>query len=194
MKNQSMSLITTVVMACLVTACGGDSSGNSSSQIVCNNAAATPLDEGSIGDFSSAIDNPTEWVLGAGANVLTASTSNADRDYVTFTVGTCDSLDSITLTDFTSTGDDFVAFMGIQEGPMFTVTPETAPDRIDEIDGYILYGSATLNQDLLTPAGQATGAAGFTPPLPAGTYSVWFNQTGVAGEFTMVFEVSRVQP
>ncbi len=208
------SLFIGIISSCLLAACGssdddsdGDGlNGDSDSGVVtgdsdtgadpdavdCAVDNASPLAEAALGDFSSDIENPTTWDLGPGANVLTAATSSADIDYVTVTVGPCDTLTGIDHTEYTSDAGDAAAFIAVQSGAVFTVTPETANQSIGELDGYTHYGVDTLNQNILTLAGTGAGAIGFTPPLEAGTYSFWLNQTGAEADFTLVFNVTRV--
>ena len=113
-----------------------------------------------------------------------------------FTVGPCDTLDSITVTDFTPTGNDLIAFMAFQQGSTFTIPAAEAStgSRIDELLGYSHYGTANLNQDILPLIGQGPGSIGFTAPLNTGTYTTWLHQTGTETQFTLVFYVSRVVP
>ena len=178
----------------LLGACGGGGSSNSTvDPVVCSDAGAASIDEGNVGDFSNDPSTPTRWTLGAGANVLRASTASDDNDYIAFTIGPCDTLDTITVTDFTSTGNDNTGFLALQQGSAFTITEEEATTRISEIFGYRHYGTQDLNQDVLAETGQAQGAIGFTSPLPAGDYSLWLNQTGAETQFTLVFAVSRVE-
>lgn len=176
-----------------LSACSGDSESTASDQVVCNDLGASSVDEGFVGDFSDNPSSPTIWSLGAGANELIAGTSTGDLDYVSFTVGNCDTLDSVTVNAFSETGGDVVAFVAIQQGATFTVTPDSANDRLDELFGYRHIGPADINQDILAEMGRASGAAGFTSPLPAGTYTLWLNQLGSLSEYTLGFNVSRVQ-
>ena len=67
------------------------------------------------------------------------------------------------------------AFLGLQVGSAFTVDASAA--TAGDLLGGMLYGSAQIGQDILPDIGQLAGAAGFTPPLPAGHYTFWLNQT-----------------
>jgi hypothetical protein len=197
MSIKQLRIAKTSAMVCgLLSACGGGGSGTTSEEISCGDAGAATLDEGNTGDLSNDIANPTQWALGAGANVLRASTTSGESDYVAFTVGPCDTLDSITVTDFTSTGNDNIAFTALQQGATFTIpaAEATTGSRIDELLGYSHYGIANLNQDILPAIGQGQGSIGFTGPLNSGTYTMWLNQTGAETQFTLVFNVSRVLP
>ena len=132
----------------LLSACGSSDSSTQQTE-PCGDTGAVSIDEGNLGDFSNDPSTPTTWALGAGANSLKASTSSEDNDYIAFTVGACDTLDSITVTDFTSTGGDNKGFLALQQGSAFTVPEEEATTRIGEFFGYRHYGTQDLNQDIL---------------------------------------------
>lgn len=197
MNTKHTATTTTSILLCgLLGACGGSGNSSSPEVVSCGDTGAVTIDEGNAGDFSNDIASPTAWTLGAGANILRASTSSDDSDYVSFTVGPCDTLDSVTVTDFTSTANDNVAFMALQQGATFTIPEAEAVTgaRIDELFGYSHYGTQSINLDILPAVGQGQGAIGFTSPLNPGTYTMWLNQTGGETQFTLVFNVSRVQP
>ncbi len=192
--NRLMITAAITSIAASLSACGGSSKNTVAAEpIQCSSAQALRLEEGIVGDTSNDPLNPTPWILGAGANVFIASTLDPDDDYITFNVGTCDTLDSITLTNYTSISDD-ATFMAIQRGTSFTVRPETAASRPGELLGYTTYNRSSLNQDVLALASQGNGAIGFTAPLPAGDYTILFDQAGDESQFTLVFNVSRVEP
>lgn len=193
-KHLGLSLASASLIG-LLSACGGsDGTTTTVEPLTCGDTEATSVDEGNIGDFSNDPANPTPWTLGAGANTLRGSTSIPDNDYVAFTVGPCDTLDTITVTNFTSVGNDDRGFVALQQGSAFTVPEEEASTRIGQLFGYRHYGTADINQDILTEIGQGQGAIGFTAPLSAGTYTMWLNQTGDETQFTLVFNVNRVLP
>jgi hypothetical protein len=75
------------------------------------------------------------------------------------------------LTSFVSTDD--LAFIGIQAGTTFT-TPANNPD-VTVILGYAHMGLPT-GVDYLPIMGTGPEAIGFTPPLPAGSYTFWIQQ------------------
>jgi hypothetical protein len=181
-----------LVSIAMLAGCGSDSGSGAPDTTVCSTASANTLEEGFSGDFSDDPAMPTRWTLGAGTNELIAGTATGDLDYASFTVGNCDALTSITVNAFSASGGDDVAFIAIQRGSTFTVTPGTADGRIDELDGFQHFGTAQLNQDILLTMGQAGGAIGFTSPLPTGTYTLWLNQVGPRSEYTLGFNVSRV--
>lgn len=189
-------IIAVTSITAILSACGGNNdSPMAEAPVSCNSAQAAGLDEGFVGNTSDDPTNPTPWTLGAGANILKASTMISDDDYITFNVGNCDSLDSITLTNYTTLSNNVnTTFMAIQRGISFTVTPETVSTRSGELLGYTNYSRDTLNQDVLALASQGQNAIGFTAPLQSGNYTIWLNQTGEESQFTLVFNVSRVEP
>jgi len=84
-------------------------------------------------------------------------------------------LDSVTSTDD-------LAFIAVQQGTTFTVTPLTA--TASALLGYAHFGSglgaggATVGNDMLDDMGVAAFAIGFVPPLGASDYTFWIQQTG----------------
>jgi len=153
--------------------------------------ARANYNEATQGDLSNSNTAPTVIPVNLGSNVITGTTGTADgdqgtagvdRDYFTITVPTGAVLSAITQTNFSApeaaAGD--VAFFGVQAGTTFTSPTTTAASQLL---GYVLFGANSENlnlepdmaQGIDTATGTATfGApAGFTPPLPAGTYTFW---------------------
>ncbi len=190
-----------IPMTVAVAACSSDSDNNAvdleppavdPDAMVCNDADAVNLSETDAGDFSDDPASPNSWPLGAGINQLSASTESGDLDYVQFTVGNCDTLDTITVNAYSSDAGDPVAFFALQQGTSFTVTPAEAAADTSSLFGFRHFGTADIGVDVLAEAGQAPGAVGFTSPLPAGDYALWLNQTGSLSTYTFDFAVSRV--
>ncbi|MEM9972689.1 MAG: malectin domain-containing carbohydrate-binding protein [Pseudomonadota bacterium] len=153
------------------------------------------------GDFSDDGLTPTDLgTLATGDTLIVASQQGdsapggRERDYFTFTVAEGEVLTGIILQDWvTAEGGTAQAFIGIQAGGQVTTDPVTFDNSGDLLGGYI-YNSgdeenpATSNDgNLLTVealgAGSAQGVqfgdgSGFTPPLPAGQYTIWLNQGG----------------
>ena len=135
-------------------------------------------DENSGGDLSGIAVSPTSGgSLIVGDNTLSGSTLSGDVDYLTFTVPTGAALTSMTLTSFASTDD--VAFLGITSGTI----GGTAGGGAGSLLGYShfgtggLAGTALVGTDILDEIGAGPGSQGFTPPLAAGTYTLWIQQT-----------------
>ena len=156
-------------------------------------AAALTIDESVIGDLSNDRLAPSFFTLELGTNSLIATSISGDREYVALEVPAGMTLDSMVLVDYI--GGDPIAFVGIQSGAQFTEPP--VGTAIFRLLGYTHFGPGADNvgTDVLDDLGLGAGASGFTPPLPAGTYSFWIQQTGTAPtdyhfELTLVPEPS----
>lgn len=153
-------------------------------------ATAQIHNETTDGDLSDAFDNPSgPFILVSGNNMLLANQLGDPRDidYLTIVIPEDFQLDALFLDGYTAEGTNNTAFLGIQEGAAFTTDAmnTTASDLL----GGIVYGSAELDTDMLPAIGQL--GDGFTPPLQAGTYTLWLNQTGPLSEATMRFVISE---
>jgi len=115
-------------------------------------------------------------------------------DYITFTVGPCDTLTQLTVDSYTAEAGDEVAFIAVQSGSAFTFPAVEAADNTGELLGFSHFGMADVGQDILPRIGEEEDALGFTPPLQPGDYTVWLNQTGTESEASLVFLVDRGQP
>jgi hypothetical protein len=173
--------------------------------------ARADYNETNQGDLSNANTAPTVIPVTLGANVVTGTTGTADgsqgtagvdRDYFTITVPPGDVLSGIQQTAFTSASTGDLAFFGVQHGATFT---DPGTTTVSQVLGYVLVGSASLNTNVLPLMGQgidtATGTTtfgvpiGFTPPLPAGTYTFWIqdgNATSASYQFN--FTISQTPP
>lgn len=133
--------------------------------------------ESANGDLSNDRLNPTLFALDAGANTLTGSTSSSDRDYLTFTVPAGFVLQSLTLNSFSPSGG--LSFIGIEGGTQISVPPTSSSAA--GLLGWTHFGSGEVGTDILDNMGIASnGSTGFTPPLPAGEYSLWIQETSPA--------------
>jgi hypothetical protein len=145
--------------------------------------AAVTWDETLQGDLSNDGLVVQTFVLAAGSNQVLGSTGRdvpggtVDRDYFGVDVPTGHVWTGMTLLPGSGVigGASFVA---LQAGSPFTVPPST-PDA-SGLMGWWLYGSADVGSDLLPlMAVPSFGSSGFALPLPAGTYSLWVQETGV---------------
>ena len=142
-------------------------------------AGAFSYSESIDGELSADRLNPTALVASPGSNTLSGSTQVGDLEYVRITLPSGLELGSIVLTAVTSTDD--VAFIAVQQGTTFTVTPATATPAA--LYGYTHFGSgplaggATLGNDMLDDMGAAFGAIGFTPPPVGSEFTFWIQQT-----------------
>lgn len=140
--------------------------------------AATIHDESLNGDLSGNRLAPTALALALGTNSILGATTSGDLEYFSVTVPASATFSSLLLAQFTSADD--VAFLAVQSGATFTET--TSPD-VANLLGWThfgsggLAGSALTGTDILDELGAGSGAIGFTPPLPSGTYTFWLQQT-----------------
>jgi hypothetical protein len=153
--------------------------------------AAVVYDETVSGDLSSSGLAPTLIALSEGSNQILGTQGGeaaSVRDYVTFTVPEGLLLSSITVLD-TSLGNR--GFLGIQAGTQLTLPPSTMTAA--GLLGWHHYTPADINVDILPLIGTpANGSTGFTPPLSAGNYTLWI-QDSSPGLFSYGFDL-ELQP
>lgn len=147
------------------------------------------------GDLSNDGLSPTFVALTEGSNLLTgttgrsADTGQVDRDYLGITVPAGFELSTMLVLDGTAS-IGFGSFIGLMAGSTFTVAPD-APDATGLL-GWTLYDAGNLGGDLLLfMSPPSFGSTGFTPPLPAGDYSFWIQETGT-GVATYNFDMNLV--
>lgn len=125
------------------------------------------------GDLSGLFGAPTPLNLATGANTIIArmgangnfgATNGSDADYFTVTVGSGESLVSITVDSYSfSPNNPGVSFAGYVTAAGF------AGQAAQDIDGSMLFNASSGNiLDNFT---------GGPSPLGAGTYSFWFQET-----------------
>jgi hypothetical protein len=152
-------------------------------------ALAGDWDEGVDGDLSDDRLAPTALSLAAGSNVVTATqqgdTLGRDVDYLTTVVPVGTQLSQVVVTSYVETVIGNLAFIGIQEGSTFTVAYDTA--KASDLLGGTVIGNFSVASDILPTMAVLGGSIGFDPPLPAGTYTWWFNQTGDPSTVTLDF-------
>jgi hypothetical protein len=142
-------------------------------------------DESVSGDLSNSGLTPTLLTVSLGSNEVLGTTGKdavtgiIDRDYFTFTVPDGLELAGITLLPGTQTlGKLGESFIGLEAGPEVTVA--TSATTAAGLLGWYHYGASDIGNDILPPMGSAgLGSTGFTPPLPAGTYSFWVQEASV---------------
>jgi hypothetical protein len=143
-------------------------------------AGAFTYNEGIDGELSADRLAPTALVAAVGSNTLTGSTVSGDLDYVRITLPVGLQLGALVLDSVASTDD--VAFIALQAGPIFTVTPATATQSA--LLGYTHFGTgptaggATPGNDFLDDMCVAPGAIHCVPPLTGSDYTFWIQQTG----------------
>jgi hypothetical protein len=159
--------------------------------------AATVYTESVSGDLSDSGLSPTALTVASGSNQVFGTTGRTagvvDLDYFTFTVPVGEVLTSITILPGTAglgrLGDSFI---GMQAGSQVTVLP-TATDATGLL-GWFHYDNSDVGTDILPLLGTSDfGATGFTPPLPAGSYSFWVQELST-GTATYGFDFSIATP
>lgn len=142
--------------------------------------AATAYNEGTTGDLSNLRATPTAITIVAGDNDVLGTTGlgfgGVDLDYLTFTIAAGYELSSLKVLAGTQPAGG-VSFLAIQSGAAVTVDP-AAPDPAPLL-GWAHFSDADIGTDILPAIGVAPSAIGFVPPLGAGTYSLWIQDTNV---------------
>jgi hypothetical protein len=164
-----------------ISACGG------SSDSVPESTDPAPLyDEASSGDITNDPSNPLRLQLATGANRLNASVVSPDLDYVSINVPADTELTGIKLNRYDSTNTQ--SFIALQPGTEFTEL--AASPNVANLLGHAHFGIVSLGLDILPVIGTGPGAQMFTPPLAAGDYTFWIQETGTdLVDFSITFEV-----
>jgi PEP-CTERM motif len=151
-------------------------------------SAPTPgWNEATNGDFSGDGLTPNFVSLLAGGSTSVIGTTGrpafgdpVDRDYFTITIPAGFELSALTVLPGTVPLIN-VGFIAVMNGSTFTVPPDT--QSAAGLLGFSLYSENDVDTDILPSMGGATaqslGATGFNPPLPAGNYAFWVQETGV---------------
>lgn len=141
--------------------------------------AVTVYDESVNGDLVNTGTLATSIAVAGGSNQIFGTTGAianvVDRDYFTITVAPGWQLSSITLLP----GSGVIggaSFIGMQAGTQVTVDPTSGSPA--GLLGWVHYSTGDINTNLLPAIGMGGGASGFTPPLPAGSYAFWVQDTG----------------
>jgi hypothetical protein len=157
--------------------------------------AGVIYDESVSGDLSNSGPTPTLLTVSPGSNQLFGTTGKTniviDRDYFTFTVPDGMELSGLTVLPGTQTlGTLGESFIGIEEGPEVTVS--TGASNAAGLLGWYHYGADDIDTDILPLMGTAgMGSTGFTPPLPADTYSFWVQEASTGSvNYGLDFEIS----
>src|SRR5690348_2858829 len=148
--------------------------------------AGVVYSESVSGDLSGSGLSPTLITVALGSNQVFGTTGRAagvvDLDYFRLTVPVGEVLTGITILPGTAglgaLGDSFI---GMQAGSQVTVLP-TATDATGLL-GWFHYDAGDIGTNILPLMGTSGfGSTGFTPPLPAGSYSFWVQElsTGTA--------------
>jgi hypothetical protein len=146
---------------------------------------ASTYDEAVDGDLSDSRQAPTLFGLSLGSNELVATTGDGDIDILTIDVPDGRVLSQLFLRSFTVLDFDNLAFVGLQSGSVFSVDPNIA--GAGPLLGWMHFTDNEVGADILPFIGRGFGSMGFTPPLAAGPYSFFLQQTGTAVRYRMDF-------
>ena len=167
--------------------------------------AQTIYTETMFGDLSNTYTSPTTlFFLPGPANTVSGTTGRSsttgqiDFDIFTFNVPTGFVLSGIVPV---STTTPSLSFIAIDSGTSLSVDPAVVNSTFNPAGllGYAHYGPAsfppTIGTNILAMMGTAAGADGFTPPLGAGDYTIWLQETGTTPiNYTFNFEISAAIP
>src|SRR5688572_5881073 len=147
-------------------------------------------DESIHGDLSGDRLNPTNLNLNNGVNGVLATSGPIDIEYVHFHLAAGMQLDAII--PITYTGQDGVAFIGVQAGSTFT--EPASGTNVANLLGWALWGPGmgNMNTNILPQIGAGSGAQGFTGPLGGSDYTFWIQNTGDAMTYRLNFITSTV--
>jgi PEP-CTERM motif len=159
--------------------------------------AATAWNEAVSGDLANLGATPTAVTFGPGSNLISGTTGRGgngiiDRDYFTFTIAPGFQLETLTvLPGTTFLGGAGASFIGMQTGPVMTVDPDSG--SATGLLGWWLYNENDINHDILQQMGASFGAVGYSGPLPAGSYTVWVQETATGSvSYNFDFAVTQV--
>ena len=156
-------------------------------------AVADNYDESVNGDLSGDRTMPTSISLSAGSNTVRATSVTGDREYWTVNVPAGNQLSALNVVNWVSI--DNLGFIAVQNGTTFTEPPTMT--NVANLLGYSHFGpgNSTVGTDILDDIGMGAGSMMFTPPLPAGNYCFWSQQTsGNPATYTLDLVVTSVVP
>jgi hypothetical protein len=140
------------------------------------NAVAANYTEIANGDLSNDRLNRTALTLAAGSNRVRGAFGQPDLDYLTLTVPSQHVLAAIRVGEENFPGSTR-SFIAVQAGTQMTV-PSNTPSPAGLL-GYT-HVDAGAGAEILAAIGTGFGATGFIPPLAAGTYTFWIQDTSSA--------------
>lgn len=137
-------------------------------------AHAAGWNEAVDGDLSNTGLAPSVLTLNAGLNPLRGSFGAPDRDYLVVDVPQGLQLTALRYGAGMVLGGPR-AFIGVQAGPVMTVPHDT--ETAAGLLGWAHVQDAAVGTNLLPDIGRGFGALGFSGPLPAGSYTLWIQET-----------------
>lgn len=154
--------------------------------------AGVMWDESIDGSLSTDRFNPTAMQVGAGSNMLHATTGISDNEHgAEFYTIHLDANERLTNLFVTAYSGQDLMFIGMTQGTTFTVDPDSPV--IEDLLGWTHFGPNEVTVDILPTMGSGTfGSQVFEPPLPAGDYSFWMNQFNDPQSYSLDFVVEAV--
>jgi hypothetical protein len=158
--------------------------------------AGIVYDESLSDDLSGDGLAPTSISVLVGSNEIHGSTGRTlelgtDRDYFHITVPSGHRIVSLIERAGTTTVGG-VSFIAVEAGTQVTV-PTTISDATGLL-GWLHYGPVDSDTDVLAALGSSGfGATDFVPPLPAGDYAFWIQDTGL-GSSSYGFDIVVAVP
>lgn len=140
-------------------------------------SAQFAYDESTDGDLSDDPNAPT-LIVSSETTITVAFTTDReglDRDIYTVEVPSGYELSGIILDDYNSNYPENLGFVGFSSGSVLDANPilPTAAGLL----GWALPDESNVGEDLFLDMGQGAGAIGYDAPLPAGSYTFWFQET-----------------
>jgi hypothetical protein len=159
--------------------------------VLSTSALAAGYKESKKGDLSGDGLAPTKVVLKAGDNIIDGDSGRPDRDYFWVKVESGHELYRIVLHTATQIGGNS-SFVGVQQGKQVTVDP-AEPDA-GPLLGWTHFTTEDEGSNILPAICEGAGAQGCTPPLAAGNYAFWVQETGVCADchYRFVFKVRQL--
>jgi hypothetical protein len=161
--------------------------------LLSTSAMAAGYKESKSGDLSNDGLNPTKVKLVLGDNTIDGDYGNnggIDRDYFWVKIPDGQQLSAIVLDPATQVGGN-KSFIGVQKGKQVTVDPNGGSP--EGLLGWTHYETADEGTDILPAICVGAGAKGCTPPLKAGTYAFWVQETGICQcHYRFIFTLTSV--
>ena len=148
-------------------------------------------DEAINGDLSNDRLSTTPVAMAVGSNALLGTVGDSgggiDRDYFRFTVPPGAVLTSINLLGNTAVSGG-ASFFAMEDGTQILCTP--AGVGLQNLWGFTHYNNGDIGSDILPNLLFLP----HTAPLPAGTYSVWVQETGGPATYGFEFVITATGP
>jgi len=155
---------------------------------------AGSYDEANDGDMSNMPSAPSTLTIAAGANTVKGAGAAGDYDYIKFNIPAGHVLSSLVVTAYNSGGAS--SFIAIANGTSVPLNPPN-PGTAVGLMGFLVFNAGKVGTDILDDMGVQTYQAGkdpshFTPPLAAGNYTLWIQDTASNFTYTFTLNVTKL--